>query len=93
MLEWREREHEKQDALEIVDDVTLNVLWDCGLYKCFMCPNMRSQPILLRRLVDMWDLDAGHFKVGDQILWVEIEDIYFLTGLSHRGAMMVLGGG
>lgn len=58
-----------------------------------MCLNMRSQPLLLQHLVDMWDLDAGNSMVGDDILWLEIEDIYFLTGLSHRGVTMGLDGG
>jgi hypothetical protein len=58
-----------------------------------MCSNMCSQLVLLQHMVDMWDLDAGHFKVGDQILRVEIEDIYILTVVSHRGATMVLARG
>lgn len=71
----------------------VNVLYECGLYKLFLCLNMRSQPLLLQHLVDMWDPNAGHFMVGDQILRLEIEDIYFLTGLSQRGATLVLVGG
>ena len=90
MLEWWEKEHELDDALALNDDVTVNVLRECSLYKFFFCLNMRSQPLLLQHLVDMWDRDAGHFMVGDQILQLEIEDIYFLTELSWRGAMMVL---
>ena len=38
----------------------------------------------------MWDPDAGHFMVGDQIFRLEIEDIYFLIRLSRRGATIVL---
>ena len=76
MLEWWEREHELDDALVLNVDITLNVLRECGLYKFFMCLNMRSQPLLLQHLVDMWDLDAGHFVVGDHILRSEIEHIF-----------------
>lgn len=46
--------------------------------------------MLLQRLVDMWDPDVGHFMVGDQILHLEIEDVYFITRLSHRGVRVVL---
>ena len=38
--------------------------------------------------MDMWDPDAGDFMVGDQILWLEIEDIYFLIGLLRRRETM-----
>ena len=55
MLEWREKEHELDDALALNDDVLVNVLHECGLYKLFLCPNMRSHPLLLQHLVDMWD--------------------------------------
>ena len=83
-------EHDLNDALALNDDVTVNVLHECGLHKLFLCLNMRSQPLLLQQLVDMWDQDAGDFMVGDQILRLEIEDIYFLTWLSQIGAMEVL---
>ena len=69
------------------------MLRECGLYKKNLCPNMRSQPLLLQHLVDTWDPDAGKFMVGDQILQLEIEYIYFLIGLSRRGAIMVLARG
>lgn len=93
MLEWREREHEIDDAFVLNDNVTMNVLRECDLHKFFLCMNMRSQLLLLQQLVDMWDPNAGHFMVGDQILRLGIEDIYFLIGLSWRGMMVVLSGG
>ena len=70
----------------------MNVLGERGLYKFFMCLNMRSQPLLLQHLVDMWDPDAGHSMVDDNILRLELEDIYFLTSWSHRGVTVVLAG-
>lgn len=36
----------------------------------------------------MWDSDSQHFVVRDQILEIEIDDIYFLIGLSHRGEIV-----
>ena len=38
----------------------------------------------------MWDTDGGHFMIGDQILLLEFEDVYFLKGLSHRRVTVVL---
>lgn len=92
MLEGREREHEIDEALAMGDDIIVNVLWECGMYKFFMCLNMQSPPLLLQHFVDMWDLHVGYFMVGDQILLLEIEDVYFLTRLSRRGVTTVLDG-
>lgn len=33
----------------------------------------------------VWDADSQVFMVGDQELTLELEDIYFITGLSRRG--------
>ena len=38
----------------------------------------------------MWDPYQDHFVVGVHILPIEIEDIYFLTGLSMRGSPVIL---
>ena len=40
----------------------------------------------------MWNLEQQYFEVGAHILTVEVEDIYFLTGLSRRGAPISLTG-
>ena len=36
----------------------------------------------------MWEPDSQRFLVGDQYLDIEVDDIYFLTGLSCRGEMV-----
>jgi hypothetical protein len=41
----------------------------------------------------MWDVDQHVFHVGAHSLSLYIEDIYFLMGLSHRGAHVTLTGG
>ena len=64
MLEWREREHELDDALALNDDIMVNVLGESGLYNFFTCLNIWSQQLLLQHLVDMWDLDVGHLWWG-----------------------------
>ena len=40
----------------------------------------------------MWDLDKHHFVVRTHTLKIDVEDIYFLTGLSHRGRLIELTG-
>jgi hypothetical protein len=45
---------------------------------------MRAQVRLLEYPVRMWDPDQQVFNVGAHTLSIDIEDIYFLTGLSRR---------
>ena len=53
---------------------------------------MKAHVRLLEYIIDMWDPDQDHFVVGVHILPIEIEDIYFLTGLSMRESPIVLSG-
>ena len=46
---------------------------------------MRSKTSLLQLLIGYWDPDRLLFMVNDEPLPLEVEDIYFPTGLSHRG--------
>lgn len=91
MLEWKEREHEVNDQAALGDRATIVLLRNCGLLKFFMCPGLRAQPLLLQRMVAMWEPDSQRFLVGDQYLDIEIDDIYFLTGLSRRGDPVAFG--
>ena len=36
-------------------------------------------------VLQMWNTKQGNFEVGPRILTIEVEDIYFLIGLSRRG--------
>ena len=92
MLEWKEREHEAKDLEALNDCTTIISLWKDGLLKFFMCPGLQAQPLLLQRMVAMWETDSQCFMVGEQMLEIEVDDIYFLTGLSHRGESMYFGG-
>ena len=40
----------------------------------------------------MWNLVKQYFEVGPHVLTIEVEDIYFLIGLSKRGAPISLTG-
>jgi hypothetical protein len=61
-------------------------LRQCGLLKFFKIQGMRAQLIFLEYLVRMWDVSEQAFCVGVHTLTLDIEDIYFLMGLSHRGS-------
>ena len=41
-------------------------------------------------LVDYWDRDSECFLIDGMSLTIEVEDIYFITGLSRRGEMVNL---
>jgi hypothetical protein len=82
VLEWREREHEEDNAMDESHPPTIAALRYCGILKYFRIPGMRAQVILLEYLVRMWDLDQQVFHVGAHTMFIDIEEIYFLTGLS-----------
>ena len=82
MLEWKECEHEVNDQAALGDRATIVSLQNYGLLKFFMCPSLLKQSLLLQRMVTMWEPDSQGFLIGDQLLDIEIDDIYFLTGLS-----------
>jgi hypothetical protein len=86
MLEWREHEHELIDNATMGDPPTQDSLMNCRLLNFFLCQNMWAQPAMLQTLVNMWDPHRQHFIVRDQIFTLDMEDIYFLTGLSRRGS-------
>jgi hypothetical protein len=67
-------------------------LRQCGLLKFFKIQGMRAQLRLLEYLVHMWDVNEQAFHVGAHTLTIDIEDIYFLTGLSHHGSRVTLTG-
>jgi hypothetical protein len=86
MLEWQEREHEKEDHIARNDLNTVMELQECDFLKLFKVQGMRAQLVLLEHLVRMWDVNEQIFHVGVHTLTLEINKIYFLIGLSRRGS-------
>jgi hypothetical protein len=90
VLEWREREHEEVDVVVERDLGAQMALKICGLYKFWALKGMRAQVRLLQFLVDYWDPDSESFNLDGKPLRIEVEDIYFLMGLSRRGEVVNL---
>jgi len=90
MLEWREQKHEEKYYFVWNDPGIDMVLRQCGLLKFFKIQGMRAQLRLLEYLVHMWDVNKQAFRVGVHTLTLDIEDIYFLTGLSRCGSQVTL---
>ena len=91
-LTWREREHEAEDMVALHDPVTVNALRNCGLLKFFRISSMRAQISLLQYMLDAWDPVNQVFQIRGKSIPLTIEDMYFLTGLSRRGAPISLSG-
>ena len=89
---WKERTHDNDDSFVERNVGCIAALRDCGLLKFFRTPSMVSHEWLLEHILRMWNREKQYFEVGGHILTVEVEDIYFLTGLSRRGAPISLTG-
>ena len=92
MVIWKEREHKLDDAQAANDPMAIRALREGGLLKYFRVSGMRSHVCLLDHLIWMWDPDQQHFQVGAHILTIDVEEIYFLNGLSGRGRPISLTG-
>ena len=53
---------------------------------------MSSHVRLCEYIVRMWNSEQQYLEVGAHVLTVEVEEIYFLTGLSRRGENISLTG-
>ena len=92
MVIWKERQHDNDDTFAEKNVGCIAALRDYGLLKFFQTPSMVSHKRLLEHMLQMWNLEQQHFEVGAHNLIVEVEDIYFLTGLSRQGAPILLTG-
>jgi len=57
-----------------------------------MTLGMKSQVDLLACLVRAWNVQEQCFLIRDQRLTIDVDDIYFLTGISCRGTDISLFG-
>ena len=87
-ITWREREHAAVDNEAMNDPEALDALQGCGLLKFFKLPNMKANVRLLEMLIDYWDVEEEAFMIDHMPLRVEVEDIYFITGLSRGGEVV-----
>ena len=70
MIEWKEREHEMDDLAALRSPRTRAALQSCGF---------------LKFMIGLWDVAEQGFRIGTQLLTIELEDVYFLIGLLKRG--------
>ena len=90
VLERREREHKDVEEAVRGNLMAQQALRACGLYKFWCLGSLRAKPRLLQMLVDYWDLDSESFQIDGMSLTIEVEDIYFIIGLSRWGEVVNL---
>ena len=90
VIEWHESEHEDVDKDVQGDLKAQQDLRACGLYKLWRLGFLTAKPRLLQMLVDYWDPDTETFQLDGMPLSLEVEDIYFIIGLSRRGMVVNL---
>ena len=83
VLEWREREHGEVEEAVKADLMAQQALRAWGLYKFWCLGGLRAKPRLLQMLVDYRDPDSESFHIDGMSLTIEVEDIYFIIGLSR----------
>ena len=64
------------------DPDALEALRGCVLLIFFKLPNMKANTRLLEMLIDYLDVEEEAFMIDQMPLRVEVEVIYFITGLS-----------
>ena len=83
VLEWREHDHEDVEEAIRGDLMVEQALRACGLYKFWCLGGLRAKPRLLQMIVYYWDPYSESFQIDEMSLTIEVEDIYFITGLSR----------
>ena len=74
------------------DAGTLRTLRDYGFLKYFRLSGMRQHMELLQLLIHSWDMTLRAFHIGEKVLQILVDDIYFLAGFSRHGAPISLAG-
>jgi hypothetical protein len=92
MIEWKEHEHEFDDIASLQIPQERAAFKNCGLLKYFKIHNMRKEVLLLEYLIGLWDNVEQAFFIGTHMLDIELDDVYFLTGLLRREAPILLSG-
>ena len=80
------------DRHDLHDAPTVHALWKSGLLKFFCTSPRRANVPILEHLINYWDHDLDAFDLQCEILEITVENMYFITWLSHRGIPMNLEG-
>lgn len=90
VITWHQGKHEEKYMVALHDLGMVTTLRNSGLLKFFRISSMRQKINLLQYFLDAWDPTDQVFQIRGKSIPLTIEDIYFLTGLSGRGAPLSL---
>jgi len=90
MIEWKECEHDFDDIAALKNPQARVALRNYGLLKYFKLQKMKKEVLLRDYLIGLWDDVKQAFQIGPKLLKIELDDVYFLTGFSRRGAPILL---
>ena len=62
------------------------------MLKFFKLKKIKKEILLLEHMIGLWDVAEQGFRIDTQLLTIELEDVYFLTGLSKRGVPIYFSG-
>lgn len=86
MILWRERDHDSEEIQMLNDLAWIIYLHRFGLMKYARLDLMKGQEELLSWIIQRWDEHQCVFQIRDHEIMIERYDIYFMMGLSCRGA-------
>jgi hypothetical protein len=92
MIKWKEREHEMDELVALRSPRTQAALRTCGLLKFIKLKKIKKEILLLEYMIGLWDVAEQGFQIGTQLLTIELEDVYILTGLLKRGVPISFSG-
>lgn len=91
-FQWQERVHDVEDIAAWANVDCCNAMRACGFMKFFLTPRLRAQHDLLELLIRAWNPVDMKFTIWGQDIEFDHMDIFFLTGLSRRGARPIIEG-
>jgi hypothetical protein len=90
MIEWKEHEHKLKYIATLKNPQERDALRNFDLLKYFKLQKMKKEVLLLECMIGLWNTAEKGFQIGSQMLYIELEDVYFLTDLSKRGPPIIL---
>ena len=91
-FQWQERVHDVEDIAAWGDVNCCNAMRACSFMKFFLTPRLRAQHDLLELVIRAWNPVDGKFTIRGHDIEFDHMDIFFLTGLSRRGARPIIEG-
>lgn len=84
-MEWIKHEHEEKDITTLNHPNAIHALINCSLHKIFTISSMKAQLDLLELMVRKSNVQEKCFIIGEHMLVIDVDYIYFLFGFHVAG--------